>query len=114
MTRPVALVRFDPARTLADVSPRICGHFSEHLHNIIYDGVWAELLKNRKFELPSVHGRIERVAPGWSPSGLGADLLRGSRGLVLGLVVTRTTSRSCGSPWVGYPEPVESRKGMLR
>src|SRR5437899_2228291 len=38
-----------------EISPRIYGQFIEHLDRCIYGGVWAELLKDRKFLRPIGH-----------------------------------------------------------
>lgn len=38
-----------PARKLAPVSPYIYGQFIEHLGRCIYQGIWAEMLEDRKF-----------------------------------------------------------------
>lgn len=51
------------------VSRRIFGQFSEHLHDVIQGGLYAELLVDRKFGLPGVHGRIRGVADGWERVG---------------------------------------------
>lgn len=45
--RPQATVH--PARKLTPVSPYIYGQFIEHLGRCIYQGVWAEMLEDRKF-----------------------------------------------------------------
>lgn len=77
MTR-AARVRVERDAVLGAVSRRLYGHFSEHLHRVVYGGMWAELLVNRKFELPSLHGRIDQIAPGWEP--VGGDGVRHRRG----------------------------------
>jgi len=38
-----------PAQKLAPVSPYIYGQFIEHLGRCIYQGIWAEMLEDRKF-----------------------------------------------------------------
>ncbi|HZS15498.1 MAG TPA: hypothetical protein VFC09_12945, partial [Candidatus Dormibacteraeota bacterium] len=60
-----ARVRVRPDAPIGAVTPWLLGQFSEHLHDVIYGGLDAELLRHRKFEMPSVHGRIDPVAPGW-------------------------------------------------
>lgn len=39
----------DPARTGASISPYIYGQFIEHLGRCIRQGIWAEMLRDRKF-----------------------------------------------------------------
>ena len=41
------LVNFD--QIIGKIHPHIYGHFIEHLGRCIYGGIWAEMLKNRKF-----------------------------------------------------------------
>ncbi|HET7571089.1 MAG TPA: hypothetical protein VFJ77_00300 [Gaiellaceae bacterium] len=78
-----ARVRVDRKAVLGPVSRRLYGHFSEHLHRVVYGGMWAELLVNRKFELPGLHGRLEQVAPGWEPvGGAGVEHRRGTAELL--------------------------------
>lgn len=60
-----AVVRAYPGEPLGPVSRRLFGHFGEHIDRVVYGGLWAELLVNRKFELPGLQGRLEPVAPGW-------------------------------------------------
>ncbi|MGB9907129.1 MAG: alpha-L-arabinofuranosidase C-terminal domain-containing protein [Candidatus Saccharicenans sp.] len=45
--RPQASIH--PAQKLAPVSPYIYGQFIEHLGRCIYQGIWAEMLEDRKF-----------------------------------------------------------------
>jgi len=45
----------DLARVGPEISPRIYGQFIEHLDRCIYGGVWAEMLKDRKFLRPVGH-----------------------------------------------------------
>ncbi len=48
--RPAATVQAD--KKLAPVSEYIYGQFIEHLGRCIYQGIWAEMLEDRKFCLP--------------------------------------------------------------
>src|SRR5947199_6355471 len=48
-------LRLDPATPGPEISPRIFGQFIEHLDRCIYGGVWAEMLKDRKFLRPVGH-----------------------------------------------------------
>jgi alpha-N-arabinofuranosidase len=45
-------VAVDAAVALAPVSPLIYGQFIEHLGRCIYQGIWAEMLEDRKFFYP--------------------------------------------------------------
>ncbi|RFT16709.1 MAG: Alpha-N-arabinofuranosidase [Candidatus Saccharicenans subterraneus] len=45
--RPRATV--NPARKLEPISPYLYGQFIEHLGRCIYQGIWAEMLEDRKF-----------------------------------------------------------------
>ncbi len=42
----------DGAKTLAPISKYIYGQFIEHLGRCIYQGIWAEMLEDRKFYFP--------------------------------------------------------------
>jgi alpha-N-arabinofuranosidase len=42
----------DAAKTLAPISKYIYGQFIEHLGRCIYQGIWAEMLEDRKFYYP--------------------------------------------------------------
>lgn len=45
----VARIVCDASTPLGAVNPFIYGHFIEHLRECIYNGMWAEMLQNRKF-----------------------------------------------------------------
>ncbi len=45
-------VTIDAAKTLAPMSKYIYGQFIEHLGRCIYQGIWAEMLEDRKFYYP--------------------------------------------------------------
>ncbi|MDZ7723484.1 MAG: alpha-L-arabinofuranosidase C-terminal domain-containing protein [candidate division KSB1 bacterium] len=47
-----ASVRIDVGETGEPISPYIYGQFIEHLGRCIYDGIWAEILQDRKFYYP--------------------------------------------------------------
>ena len=44
-----ARVAVDATRPIGAIHPHIYGHFIEHLRDCIYNGLWAEMLQNRKF-----------------------------------------------------------------
>lgn len=44
-----ARISCDVQSVIGQVHPFIYGHFIEHLHECIYNGLWAEMLRNRKF-----------------------------------------------------------------
>ena len=45
----IARIFCNADQTLGTVNPFIYGHFIEHLRECIYNGMWAEMLQNRKF-----------------------------------------------------------------
>jgi alpha-N-arabinofuranosidase len=47
------------------IDPRIHGHFIEHFGRVIHQGLWAELLRNRKFY--PVDPEYTQVADPWKP-----------------------------------------------
>jgi alpha-N-arabinofuranosidase len=54
-------------RSIGEVHPHVYGHFIEHLGECIYNGMWAELLQNRKL---AGHDAVHYgVAYGWVPVG---------------------------------------------
>jgi alpha-L-arabinofuranosidase len=44
-----ARISVDATRRIGAIHPHIFGHFIEHLRECIYNGLWAEMLQNRKF-----------------------------------------------------------------
>jgi alpha-N-arabinofuranosidase len=44
-----ATVTVEAGRPIGLVHPHLFGHFIEHLRDCIYNGLWAEMLQNRKF-----------------------------------------------------------------
>lgn len=52
---------------LGEVSPNVYGHFTEHLVNVMYDGMWSELVYGRKFESPMVGRLAHPIAEPWRP-----------------------------------------------
>jgi alpha-N-arabinofuranosidase len=79
-----AHIQVERARIIGEVHPHIFGHFIEHLEQCIYNGMWAELLQNRKFagHDTTYYG----VVAGWKPFGAAPMRLhrpgtRGDQGL---------------------------------
>lgn len=60
-----ASIDVDAAQVTGKVLPFLFGHFIEHEYNTIQGGLWAELLRDRKFEQGDVNG--DGVADGWDP-----------------------------------------------
>ena len=60
-----AEVRGDVRSVQHPIDPRIHGHFIEHIARVIHQGLWAELLRNRKF-YPVDPDRTQ-VADPWKP-----------------------------------------------
>lgn len=67
-----ARVVVDAMENSGDVHPHLFGHFIEHLDDCIYNGMWAELLRNRKFA--GHDATYYGLVAGWAP--IGADALR--------------------------------------
>ncbi len=57
-------VKIDAAKTAAPVSKYIYGQFIEHLGRCIYQGIWAEMLEDRKFFWPVGQGESPWKAVG--------------------------------------------------
>lgn len=60
-----ASIEVDPDVVTGHVSPYFFGQFIEHEHNTIQGGLWAELLRDRKFEQGDADG--DGVSNGWVP-----------------------------------------------
>jgi alpha-N-arabinofuranosidase len=60
-----AKLRVDPGTTLHSINPGIYGQFIEHFGRVVNGGVWAELLRNRKF-YPVDPDRTNLADP-WQP-----------------------------------------------
>ena len=60
-----ATVEIDASKTIGDVHPFLFGQFIEHEHNTIQGGLWAELLRDRKFEQGDANR--DGVSEGWVP-----------------------------------------------
>jgi alpha-N-arabinofuranosidase len=76
-TRPVD-VTIDASRTGAPISKYVYGQFLEHIGGIVNNGIWAEMLDDRKFYYPvTSHPPAETPAPNprraaprhWTPIG---------------------------------------------
>lgn len=67
--RPVALpagevkIAVDAGRPGADIDPLLYSQFIEHLGRCIYGGIWAEMLRDRKFLLPLKESPWKVVEP---------------------------------------------------
>ncbi len=69
-----ATVTVDLNADLSEISPRIYGQFIEHMGNCIYNGIWAEMLQDRKFFHPVAVAGAEGAAGAESPwKGAGAE-----------------------------------------
>ena len=66
-----AAIAIDARQVTGRVSPLLFGHFIEHEHNTIQDGLWAELLHDRKFEQGDRNH--DGVSDGWEPEARIAD-----------------------------------------
>lgn len=63
----MAKLTIDIGGVLGEVSPLLYGHFTEHLVNVVYDGLWSEKLFGRKFEAPMTHRVRHEIAGPWEP-----------------------------------------------
>jgi len=73
---PVA-VSIDASTTGAPISPFVYGQFIEHAGNIIYSGLWCEMLDDRKFYYPVMIKPAEDSDAGQRRGGLGSGRRRG-------------------------------------
>lgn len=62
-----ATVSIRLGRVLGEVPAAIYGQFTEHLVNIVYDGLWSEKLFGRTFETPMVSRARHEIAAPWEP-----------------------------------------------
>src|SRR3990172_1888003 len=46
----------DPESVVAEIDPKIYGHFLEHIYHSVNGGLWGELVWNRTFEQNSLGG----------------------------------------------------------
>ncbi|HSS98414.1 MAG TPA: alpha-L-arabinofuranosidase C-terminal domain-containing protein, partial [Terriglobales bacterium] len=60
-----ATVEIDANKTIGDVHPFLFGQFMEHEHKTVQGGLWAELLRDRKFEQGDANR--DGVSEGWVP-----------------------------------------------
>jgi alpha-L-arabinofuranosidase len=66
-----ATITVDAQQIAGKVSPLLFGHFIEEEHNTIQDGLWSELLHDRKFEQGDRNH--DGVSDGWEPEERIAD-----------------------------------------
>jgi alpha-L-arabinofuranosidase len=63
-------IAIDASKTGAPISKYLYGQFLEHIGNIVNDGVWAEMLEDRKFYYPvSSKAPDQPSAPAWRRRG---------------------------------------------
>ncbi|NLH42664.1 MAG: alpha-N-arabinofuranosidase [Planctomycetes bacterium] len=88
----------DAGKTFAPVNPNLYGMFIEHIGSLVYSGVWAEMIDDRKFYDPITAGdpagsaRIARGGPGrfggvsrrWSPVGPAESITMDARHAYVG------------------------------
>ena len=60
-------ITIDVKDVLGRISPYIYGYFIENLANIVYGGIWAEILRNRKFGVPDFNN--DGLSDPWEPIG---------------------------------------------
>ncbi len=46
---PTAEISVQPDRVIGEISPLIYGQFIEHIESCVYNGIWAEMVEDRKF-----------------------------------------------------------------
>ena len=61
----------DASKTYAPISPNLYGMFIEHAGNLVYSGMWAELIGDRKFYYHSRHrlSHCQRDRLWWNADG---------------------------------------------
>jgi alpha-N-arabinofuranosidase len=70
----------DASKTGAPISPYIYGQFLEHIGNLVYNGVWSEMLDDRKFYYavqPAATQQIQESGTGGRSRRFGAGLAAG-------------------------------------
>jgi hypothetical protein len=78
VSQPAAIIAseitIDASQTGAPINPHIYGQYAEHLDQGIFDGIWAEMLEDRKFYFPvsAAEAGVEQTpaqdaGPGASP-----------------------------------------------
>jgi alpha-N-arabinofuranosidase len=69
-TQPVN-VTIDASKTGAPISKYVYGQFLEHIGGLVNNGIWAEMLDDRKFYYPiTSHPPAEPAGPPWRRAGL--------------------------------------------
>ena len=69
-TQPVTAT-IDASKTGAPISKYVYGQFLEHIGGIVNNGIWAEMLDDRKFYYPiTLHPPSEPVGPNWRRTAL--------------------------------------------
>jgi len=64
-TQPVNVI-INASKTSAPISKQIYGQFLEHIGGIVNNGIWAEMLDDRKFYYPiTSHPPAEPSGPSW-------------------------------------------------
>jgi len=64
-------VKIDASKTGAPISKYVYGQFLEHIGGIVNNGIWAEMLDDRKFYYPiTSHPPAEPAGPPWRRTGL--------------------------------------------
>ncbi len=107
-------VHIDITQTGESISPYIYGQFIEHLGRCIYDGIWAEMLEDRKFYYP-VTGEApawEMFKPGprsWDGEGHPYELLVRSPWIIIG--DKKNVSMDTDNAFVGEHTPRIVLKG---
>jgi len=67
-----ASIWVDRSKVIGQVHPHIFGHFIEHMEDCVYNGLWAEMLQNRK--MAGHDTTYYGVVAGWKP--IGTDAVR--------------------------------------
>jgi alpha-N-arabinofuranosidase len=62
-------IKIYPNEKIGDINPNIYGHFLELVYDCFYGGLWAEMLKVRKFEGDDGEGKRYGIVKPWLPVG---------------------------------------------
>ena len=102
-TAPVRAV-IETAETGSPISPYVYGQFVEHIHDLMNDTLWAEMLDDRKFFYPVL---AEEPPPPENPGRFGRSHQR--RWLAVGPIAD--VVMDVQEPWVGEHSPRVSLAG---
>jgi alpha-N-arabinofuranosidase len=116
-------ITIDASQTGAPIGPHIYGQYIEHLDQGIYDGLWAEMLEDRKFYFPvsapgaildqtSAQGAAPAASP-WKVIGPAGTVQMVEKDAFAGRHSPHITAPGGGSPVGIYQEGLGLLKGRI-